>query len=91
MYDTDCIIEFGGGFGSMCRLVHALGFRGQHIIFDLPPVWALQRYYLRLHGIEVDDSGNCQYLALFGSGQHYGSGGWNGGRPRVAYVDLDAE
>jgi hypothetical protein len=59
LHDTDCIVEFGGGFGSMCRLAHALGFRGQYIIFDLPPVLALQRYYLGLHGIEADDSGNA--------------------------------
>ena len=37
LYDADCIIEFGGGFGSMCRLVRALGFRGRYIVFDLPP------------------------------------------------------
>lgn len=49
--DTDCIVEFGGGFGSMCRLIHALGFRGTYIIFDLPPVLALQRYFLGSHGI----------------------------------------
>lgn len=29
LQDTDCIVEFGGGFGSMCRMAHALGFRGQ--------------------------------------------------------------
>lgn len=54
--NSDCIIEFGGGFGSMCRLVRALGFRGQYIIFDLPPIAALQRYYLGLHGIDADVS-----------------------------------
>jgi hypothetical protein len=54
LHDTDCIIEFGGGFGSMCRLTRALGFRGRYVIFDLPPVLTLQRYYLGLHGIEAD-------------------------------------
>jgi hypothetical protein len=53
LYDADCIIEFGGGFGSMCRLVRALGFRGRYIVFDLPPVLALQRYFLGLNGIEA--------------------------------------
>ena len=43
----DCIVEFGGGYGSMCRL----GFAGRYVIFDIPPVLALQRYYLGLHGI----------------------------------------
>ncbi len=55
--DTDCIVEFGGGYGSMCRLVRALGFRGTYIIFDLPPILALQRYYLGLHGIGADETG----------------------------------
>jgi hypothetical protein len=55
-HDTDCIIEFGGGYGSMCRLIHALGFRGTYIIFDLPHVLALQRYYLALHGIDAETS-----------------------------------
>jgi hypothetical protein len=55
--DAGCVIEFGGGFGSMCRLVHALGFTGTYIIFDLPHVLALQRYYLGLHGIRADLDG----------------------------------
>ena len=50
-HDSSCVVEFGGGFGSMCRLIRAMGFRGQYVIFDLPPVLALQRYYLGLHGI----------------------------------------
>ncbi|HVZ07964.1 hypothetical protein [Rhodopila sp.] len=53
LFDADWVIEFGGGFGSMCRTIHALGFRGRYVIFDLPPVLALQRYYLGLHGIEA--------------------------------------
>ncbi len=51
-----CIVEFGGGFGSMCRLIRATGFRGTYIIFDLPHVLALQRYYLGLHGIRAGEA-----------------------------------
>lgn len=40
------IVEFGGGYGSMARLVARLGFRGHYHIHDLPEVSALQRYYL---------------------------------------------
>lgn len=40
------IVEFGGGYGSLCRLVHKLGFRGQYLIFDLPEFVALQKFYL---------------------------------------------
>jgi hypothetical protein len=49
--DHDVIVEFGGGYGSMCRLVRRLGFKGRYVIFDLRPILALQRYYLALHGI----------------------------------------
>ena len=40
------IVEFGGGYGSLCRLVHKLGFKGQYVIFDLPEFAALQKFYL---------------------------------------------
>ena len=53
-HDSDCVIEFGGGFGSMCRMIHERGFRGTYIIFDLPHSLALQRFYLGLHGIATD-------------------------------------
>ena len=47
------IVEFGGGYGGFCRLLHALGFSGRYVIFDLPVVTALQRFYLRTLGIPV--------------------------------------
>ena len=40
------ICEFGGGYGSMCRIARSLGFSGQYLIFDLPEFSALQQYYL---------------------------------------------
>lgn len=45
--DFDTILEFGGGYGGMCRLAHNLGFGGRYIIYDLPQFSALQEYYLR--------------------------------------------
>jgi len=39
------ILEFGGGYGSMCRLCHNIGFKGNYIIYDLPAFSALQRFY----------------------------------------------
>lgn len=47
------ILEFGGGYGSMCRLVHQLGFDGQYIIFDLPEFSALQEYFIKSIGIHT--------------------------------------
>lgn len=43
----DLIVEFGAGYGSMCRLIHGLGFRGRYIAFDLPAFSALQRFFLK--------------------------------------------
>ena len=49
----DRVMEFGGGYGSMCRLFHNLGFRGRYVIFDLPHFSALQQFFLKSIGIEV--------------------------------------
>ena len=38
----DCILEFGGGYGSMCRLLRNLNFNGQYLIYDLAPFSLLQ-------------------------------------------------
>lgn len=46
-------LEFGGGYGNLCRLIHKLGFQGKYIIFDLPVFSALQKYYLKLSGLPV--------------------------------------
>ena len=59
----DCILEFGGGYGSMCRLFHTLGFKGKYVIFDLPSFSGLQKYYLKTLGIPVQsgvDFMNCK-------------------------------
>ena len=51
--DLDFIFEFGGGYGSMCRLFHNLGFKGKYLIFDLPHFVALQRFFLKSIGKSV--------------------------------------
>lgn len=43
----DSIVEFGGGYGSMCRLLRNLDYFGRYTIFDLPEFLALQEFYLR--------------------------------------------
>ncbi len=52
--DVDVIVEFGGGYGAFCRLLCALGFRGMYVIFDFPEFSALQRFYLRAHGLPAE-------------------------------------
>ncbi len=51
--EIDCIFEFGGGYGGMCRLLRRLGFRKRYVLFDLPAFSALQRYFLRSLGLAV--------------------------------------
>ncbi|MFZ5808323.1 MAG: hypothetical protein ACOY16_03490 [Chloroflexota bacterium] len=51
--NMDYVFEFGGGYGSMCRLLYNLGFHGRYVLFDLPSFSALQRYYLRTLGLPV--------------------------------------
>lgn len=52
------IVEFGGGYGRTCLLAHKLGFSGSYFIFDLPEFSALQRFYLKMNGVQVLDEGN---------------------------------
>lgn len=47
----DLVIEFGGGYGSMCRLFFNQGFEGRYVLFDLPPFSALQQFFLRSLGL----------------------------------------
>lgn len=51
--ELDLVFEFGGGYGSMCRLLHNLHFKGKYIIYDLPLFSALQKFYLKSIGINV--------------------------------------
>jgi len=51
----DWIVELGGGYGSLCRLIHRLGFQGQYVIFDLPEFSCLQRFFLSSVGVPVAD------------------------------------
>ena len=50
------VFEFGGGYGSMCRLVHNLNFKGRYVIFDLLPLSALQRFFLNMNSIPAISS-----------------------------------
>jgi len=49
--ELSSIVEFGGGYGNLCRAIHRLGFNGQYTIWDLPIFSALQRFYLENSGI----------------------------------------
>jgi hypothetical protein len=53
----DQVVELGGGFGALCRLVHRLGFRGRYVLIDPQPVRALQRWYLAENGLDLAPDG----------------------------------
>jgi hypothetical protein len=67
--DVEYIFEFGGGYGSFCRLIYNMGYVGEYTIFDLPVFSCLQTYYLKMLGLNVylnnnlrnDNSVNCVY------------------------------
>src|SRR5512146_1557394 len=41
------VVDFGAGYGSFFRLLRNLEYRERYIIWDLPVMCALQRFYLR--------------------------------------------
>lgn len=49
MDKMNSILEIGGGYGELARIIHALGFKGSYTIFDLPEVHKLQHLYLSKH------------------------------------------
>jgi hypothetical protein len=49
--DMETVFEFGGGYGSMCRLAYSLGFKGRYLILDLEPFCSLQEYFLSSIGL----------------------------------------
>ncbi len=61
--NLNLVVEFGGGYGSMCRLFHNLGFNGKYIIYDLPEFSAIQRYYLTTLGLRVEKPSTPSFRA----------------------------
>ena len=57
LLDCDAIFEVGGGYGSFCRLLRNSGFKGLHVIYDLPHISSIQRLYLTLSGFSEASPG----------------------------------
>lgn len=51
--EMDFIFDFGGGYGSVCRLIHNLGFKGKYLIYDIPVFSQLQIFFLKSIGLPV--------------------------------------
>jgi len=54
--DIDLVVEFGAGYGSMCRLFYNLGYNGTYIMYDLPIFNELQKYFLQSIDIPVQNN-----------------------------------
>lgn len=65
--DLDLVVEFGGGYGSMCRTFRNLGFRGLYVILDFPEFSALQEYYLTSLDIRVHSPHDALHSATDGA------------------------
>lgn len=52
--DLKTIVEFGGGYGALARVSHALGFTGRYVLVDLPELLLLQEFYLSGHGVQAE-------------------------------------
>lgn len=68
--DFQEIVEFGGGYGSMARLIARLGFRGHYHIHDLPEFSALQQFYLRSVRAEVGEGEMADALSRISCSFH---------------------
>ena len=44
--DINFVFEFGGGYGSMCRLFRNLNYTKKYVIFDFPQLSMIQTFYL---------------------------------------------
>ena len=47
------ILEVGGGYGAMLRVVRMMGFKGPYTIYDLPEVSLLQKFYSEQYALDV--------------------------------------
>jgi len=59
---NEIIFEFGGGTGQMADVLKDLNFQGKHIIYDLPLMVILQKYFIDKRNIKtkyiLDDENN---------------------------------
>ena len=56
LFDSRCVVEWGGGYGDMARIVRRLNGQTTYIIIDLPELCALQ--YIYLSSVESEESVN---------------------------------
>jgi putative sugar O-methyltransferase len=50
--DFDDVVEFGGGYGNMCRLFKNWGHNKPYYIYDIPELIEIQKYYLKENNVD---------------------------------------
>lgn len=50
--DITQIVDIGGGYGNLCRLIHDYGYAGKYTIVDFPEMLGIQKTYLEQYGIK---------------------------------------
>lgn len=50
--NDEIIFEFGAGTGQMADVLHNMQFKGRHVIYDLPLMTVLQKYFIDKRGIK---------------------------------------
>ena len=84
--DSAEIVEFGGGYGSMARLVARLGFRGRYHIYDLLEFSALQMFYLRSVRAEIRESELADALSRVTSSERPERASPSGGEEEAVFL-----
>ena len=46
LVDSKSIVEFGGGYGALARMMQLWGYDGEYTIYDFPEMLEIQEYYL---------------------------------------------
>jgi len=54
LFEFDDVVEFGGGYGNMCRLFKIWGHNKSYFSYDIPELIQIQKYYLNENGIIND-------------------------------------
>lgn len=62
--ELESIVEIGAGYGALCKIIRRLGFAGEYMIFDLPELALLQRWYLGELGIAAAWAGDTPEAML---------------------------
>jgi hypothetical protein len=56
------ITEIGGGYGNLCRVIIANGYKGKYVIVDLPEMHQMQKHYLKYACPQVLEQNQVTFL-----------------------------